>query len=176
MPAYNFKPQFIPLILSGSKFTTIRRIRHRRPTVAGDDLMLYTGMRTKSCSKIANAPCVETKPLIIYPFNNTIYFKDGMQEITGPALSDLMRADGLDENTFFRFFRLYKSHILDDFELIRWDPNQLKPYADRYYRCLGCGANLKGNQVEHEVFHKVISTDEEGVESVSSCGPVIEQK
>lgn len=129
MPAYNFKPQFIPLILSGSKFTTIRRIRIRRPTVADDDLMLYTGMRTKSCRKIANAPCVETKPLIIHPFNNAIYFKDGMEEIAGLALSKLMTADGLDENTFFRFFRLYKSQILDDFELIRWDPSLLKPHV-----------------------------------------------
>lgn len=53
MVAYSFKRQFGPPILAGTKGGTIRndRKRHARP---GEELQLYHGMRTKSCTLIAN--------------------------------------------------------------------------------------------------------------------------
>jgi hypothetical protein len=51
MVAYSFNRRFVPAIESGMKSQTIRahRRRHARP---GEQLQLYTGMRTKSCRLI----------------------------------------------------------------------------------------------------------------------------
>lgn len=54
MVAYNFKEQFAPAIKSGVKNQTIRRDGKRRHAVAGESLQLYTGMRTRKCSKIVS--------------------------------------------------------------------------------------------------------------------------
>jgi len=49
MPAYNFKNPFADLVEQGMKNQTIRPRRLSRPTVPGDVLYLYTGMRTRRC-------------------------------------------------------------------------------------------------------------------------------
>jgi uncharacterized protein YqfB (UPF0267 family) len=51
MVAYSFNKQFVDAIRSGRKHPTIRanRKRHARP---GEMLQLYTGMRTRTCTKI----------------------------------------------------------------------------------------------------------------------------
>ena len=56
MVAYSFKPSFVGPILSGEKHQTIRlpRKRHARP---GEQLQLYTGMRTRACRLIASPVC-----------------------------------------------------------------------------------------------------------------------
>lgn len=58
MVAFNFQPQFVPLILSGQKRQTIRATRRCDPGAA---MQLYTGMRTKECRKIADARCVDVR-------------------------------------------------------------------------------------------------------------------
>lgn len=57
MVAYSFKARFAAPILAGTKTQTIRadRRRHARP---GEELQLYTGMRTKQCKLIRVARCV----------------------------------------------------------------------------------------------------------------------
>lgn len=58
MVAYNFKPSFIEPIRAGTKRQTIRlpRARHAFP---GEHVQLFTGMRTKNCTKIIPDPvCV----------------------------------------------------------------------------------------------------------------------
>ncbi len=57
MPAYNFKKRFAEMVRVGDKTQTIRPKR-KRPTKEGDDLYLYTGMRTKQCRKLLEARCV----------------------------------------------------------------------------------------------------------------------
>ncbi len=64
MPAIGFRPQYVPLILSGEKDQTIRRQR-RRPILPGDRLYFYTGMRTPQCQAIGTAVCHETLQLWI---------------------------------------------------------------------------------------------------------------
>lgn len=54
MVAFNFMPQFAPLIASGVKCQTIRQTARAKP---GDLLQLYTGQRTKACRKL-----LETDP------------------------------------------------------------------------------------------------------------------
>ena len=44
MALYNFKRQFVPMVLSGEKTHTIRATR-ARATKVGETLYLYTGLR-----------------------------------------------------------------------------------------------------------------------------------
>lgn len=64
MVAYSFQKQFAEPILSGQKLQTIRapRKRHARP---GEMLQLYTGMRTRTCKKIAEKKCVAVIPVLL---------------------------------------------------------------------------------------------------------------
>ena len=58
MVAYNFQHQFAEAVESGRKRQTIRAPlkdgRHAKP---GDQLQLYTGMRSKACRKLRDAVC-----------------------------------------------------------------------------------------------------------------------
>lgn len=66
MAAYNFQQQFVQLIKSGQKCSTIRQRRKNgylpRP---GDVLRLYQGMRTKACALICEVVVVEVLPIVI---------------------------------------------------------------------------------------------------------------
>lgn len=141
MPAYNFQRQFVPLILSGEKPHTIRRKR-KRATVEGDQLSLYTGMRTKSCVLIASVPCTKIEPIRFYLDRSEmciwspeqpgdLYYSE-VEEIgsfrlmTADEVNALAHADGFEDvYDFFDFFKRYKSDYLDDFEIIHWDPKKL---------------------------------------------------
>jgi uncharacterized protein YqfB (UPF0267 family) len=62
--AYSFQQRFAPPILSGTKQQTIRadRKRHARP---GEEMQLYTGMRTKQCELICRTTCISVVPITI---------------------------------------------------------------------------------------------------------------
>jgi hypothetical protein len=62
--AYSFKKHFADPICAGTKAQTIRsdRARHARP---GEQVQLYTGMRTKNCRLIGRAECVAVNPIRI---------------------------------------------------------------------------------------------------------------
>lgn len=51
MPSLNFQKQFVPLIESGEKRQTIR-LKRKNPIKVGDNLYLFTGLRTKNCKNI----------------------------------------------------------------------------------------------------------------------------
>lgn len=65
MVAYSFKPRFAPLIVEGMKTQTIRapRQRHARP---GEDIQLFTGMRTAQCKRIATVRCTDVLAVEIW--------------------------------------------------------------------------------------------------------------
>ena len=128
MPAYSFQKQFVPMILDKSKTHTIRR-RRARPTKPGDMLMLYTGMRTKSCKLIAVTECVRIEPIeIVMKANNRkivspIYIDEkqfwktwNVQEVHQLAIGDGF----VNIPEFFKFFEQYKKELLEDFEIIHW--------------------------------------------------------
>ena len=119
MPAYNFQKQFMPMILSGRKPHTIRR-RRKHPTNVGDLLSLYTGMRTKSCVKIADVICVKVTPINFYPEHQILL--DG-QYMTTDEIEKLAQADGFDSvNMFFKFFEEHYTIPTFGFEIIEWNP------------------------------------------------------
>lgn len=64
MVAYSFQLRFVEPILLGIKHQTIRgdRKRHARP---GDQLQLFTGMRTRQCRRIGTATCASVRPIIL---------------------------------------------------------------------------------------------------------------
>lgn len=64
MVAYSFKAVFAPRILDGSKRQTVRADR-RLDARPGEQLQLYTGMRTKHCKLIARTICVAVLPIVI---------------------------------------------------------------------------------------------------------------
>lgn len=65
MVAYSFKPQFREPILAGTKRQTIRSDRKRHARV-GEQLQLYTGMRTRQCRLIGRAVCVDVLPVTLF--------------------------------------------------------------------------------------------------------------
>lgn len=95
MVAYSFKKQFSPPILAGTKAQTIRadRKRHARP---GEELQLYTGMRTKHCKLVARVPCVgvETVRLVFSRRGASELFRVADQLIPPAAMERFAQADG----------------------------------------------------------------------------------
>lgn len=57
MVAYSFQGRFADAVESGEKRQTIRARGKRRHAKPGDNLQLYTGMRTKACRKLRDAVC-----------------------------------------------------------------------------------------------------------------------
>lgn len=123
MPLYNFQQRFAPDVQHGRKRQTIRR-RRSRPTKQGETLYLYSGLRTAAAHKLGEARCVAVSPVLI---------SDGAVSVDGEALpreflDEFARADGFaGADEFFEFFR--KTYglspfkvILDDMELIEWEP------------------------------------------------------
>jgi len=119
MPAYNFQPQFVPMILDGSKYHTIRCRRKKRPTVVGDKLFLYTGMRTKKCRLIVETECKNILPVIVLRGTNVVL--DG-RELTDEEMWKLAKADGFDDPwKFFDFFDRYTfEERRNELEIIYW--------------------------------------------------------
>jgi len=64
MPALNFTAKNAPLVESGTKRQTIRRV-WKRPIVVSDDLYLYTGMRTKRCRFLNFVKCARVTPVLL---------------------------------------------------------------------------------------------------------------
>jgi hypothetical protein len=116
MPAYNFKAQFADAIRMGLKRQAIRKPR-KRPTVRGDCLKLYTGMRTRQCELLVSTYCLSVTPIKIY--------EDAI-EMYGARLSwmdtEIMaRDDGFESPAeFFESLRSRYEELPVEMELIRW--------------------------------------------------------
>ena len=92
MVAYSFQARFAEPILSGVKGGTIRsdRRRHTRP---GEEMQLYTGMRTKHCRLIARKQCLAVVPIELN-FSASQVLRNG-EVFWDPGILDaLARFDG----------------------------------------------------------------------------------
>lgn len=65
MVAYSFKARFAEPILAGTKGGTIRADR-RRHARQGEEMQLYTGMRTKQCRLIARKTCLDIEQIWLW--------------------------------------------------------------------------------------------------------------
>jgi hypothetical protein len=120
MVAYSFNARFIMPILARTKRQTIRaprkgRSRHAEP---GQDLQLYTAMRTKYCTLIGRAMCIGVVPVQLdFEINNLTV--DG--ELDGRR--DLFaRSDGFQDWAEMRLFWAKEHPGINVFDgaLIRW--------------------------------------------------------
>lgn len=125
MVAYNFKAQFADDVEALTKRQTIRPKR-KRPTKPGDNLQLYTGMRTKACRLLVEATCESVTPIII-GYNYVVTGKGAFGSKPGDEakLLELARADGFPAaKAFFEFFRqqygVTPDEPLYDMEIIKW--------------------------------------------------------
>jgi len=135
MVAYSFKKRFGAAILAGTKAQTIRaeragRSRHARPS---ELVQLYTGMRTRQCHRLGEAPCLSVEPIRIeLPRARRVpevlvFDAEGAlarQYLTGRALHNFARADGFaDFDELHAFWRAEHPGV-DTFHgvLIRWQP------------------------------------------------------
>ena len=73
MVAYSVKAHFAQPIIDETKGGTIRndRKRHARP---GEEIQIYTGMRTKHCRLVARKICLDVAPirLVLTPGNPSV--------------------------------------------------------------------------------------------------------
>jgi hypothetical protein len=122
MVAYSFKARFRAPILAGTKAQTIRapRARHARP---GEELQLYTGMRTKYCSLIGRSACLFVLPITIYIEKSRIEMP-GEAHRTGRSLDLFAQYDGFSDWLDMRSFWHEQHPGVQVFDgvLIRWEP------------------------------------------------------
>ncbi|MDO9443068.1 MAG: hypothetical protein Q7T73_19485 [Beijerinckiaceae bacterium] len=122
MVAYSFKKQFGPPILAGTKAQTIRadRKRHARP---GEELQLYTGMRTRQCRLIARVPCITVYPCRL-DFGLRMVFANDRWIRTDKDLDAFAVLDGFRSWDVMGAFWRAEHPDVSAFEgvLIRWTP------------------------------------------------------
>jgi len=140
MVAYSYQPMFVPPIERGLKTPpgprpkrqTIRARGKRRHARPGEELQLYTGMRTKHCRLIGRARCTSVRGIKI-AFRKTwrrdwvrIYGGGHKHEIIDrpDILNGFAQRDGFDDWCALRRFWAQKHKNVRDFEglLIEWEP------------------------------------------------------
>lgn len=132
MVAYSFKARFAAPILSGTKAQTIRadRKRHARP---GERVQLFTGMRTRGCRRLGDAPCLSVEAIRIElprarHVPEVLVFGPGGELashiLTARALANFARADGFADFDDLHAFWASEHPGVDTFHgvLIRWAP------------------------------------------------------
>jgi hypothetical protein len=135
MVAYSFKKRFGPLILAGTKAQTIRadRKRHARQ---GEQLQLYTGMRTRHCTLLGRPTCLSVMPvrLCFSERGATELFEVGGELLSPARMEAFAREDGFESvEDMARFW--WAEHPPEEgdriaFEgvLIRWQPLDAAPF------------------------------------------------
>lgn len=125
MVAYSFKRQFEIPIATGRKRQTIRadRKRHARP---GEELQLYSGMRTKSCRLLGRATCLSVEPVLLHlgrpAGGHRVLMPSLKHRAAGPWLDAFAQADGFDDWAGLEAFWAAQHPGIEHFEgvLIRW--------------------------------------------------------
>jgi hypothetical protein len=106
MVAYSFRGRFVDLIEAGFKRQTIRaeRKRHARP---GEQLQLYTAMRTRSCRLLGRARCSRVGAIRLDFAENRIETELTTRPFEGDELLQVFaRSDGfLDWEEMKQFWR-----------------------------------------------------------------------
>ena len=130
MVAYSFKKQFGPPILANTKTQTIRaerlgRSRHARP---GEQVQLYTGMRTRQCTKLGESPCIAVWPIELHLRDGIVFANRGWSR-TEEDPDAFARQDGFRDWSAMVAFWAAEHPGVEVFEgvLIRWQP--LAPIA-----------------------------------------------
>jgi uncharacterized protein YqfB (UPF0267 family) len=127
MVAYSFKARFREPILAGTKQQTIRapRKRHARP---GEEMQLFTGMRTKHCHLIAKVICKDVSMIRILVRKSEIeIMPSGETFRTAPELDTFARLDGFADWSEMLAFWIESHPAVPTFygTMLRWHPIKL---------------------------------------------------
>lgn len=121
MVAYSFKTRFVEPILAGTKRQTIRaqrtgRSRHAHP---GEELQLFTAMRTKQCRLIGRVACQDVSKIkLVFYGQDAVIMHD--TEITTPkALDVFARSDGFKDWDMLKAFWFHEHGTVDEFIGVR---------------------------------------------------------
>lgn len=122
MVAYSFKAWLRQPILDGTKGGTIRndRKRHARP---GEELQLYTGMRTRTCQLIARKICIACDPIRLNLARGRVSLP-ALDLVLACDLDTFARFDGFDDWTALCNFWRAEHDAIREFsgQNIRWLP------------------------------------------------------
>lgn len=136
MVAYSFRPRFVGPILAGSKRQTIRAGR-RRHAAPGEEVQLYTGMRTRHCKLIGRAKCIATYRIVIDLVRQSINAEEDPSRdwevgvplefpaiVAARTIDDFARLDGFEDWPDMRAFWRGEHPGVDEFIgwLITWGP------------------------------------------------------
>lgn len=131
MVAYNFKARFAPPIIAGTKTQTIRangRRRHARP---GEELQLYTGMRTRGCRLLARPLCTAALPVEIAL--DVLVLRVTVDGLPVYDLNTFARRDGFEDSADFQAFWEETHGLSEDTPflgtLIAWAGDAVRPEA-----------------------------------------------
>ena len=121
MGLYDFKPQFVPFILSGAKTHTIRAIR-KYPSKPGDTLYLYTGLRTKKAKLIRCVDCVKVEEISIIdalrPMGVVRVVTVDGEELDHTEREQLARRDGF--SSFHEMMKFWDGRVPFFGHIIHW--------------------------------------------------------
>ncbi|HEY1503198.1 MAG TPA: hypothetical protein VGF92_02800 [Stellaceae bacterium] len=126
MVAYSFQKQFAMPILDEIKGGTIRgaRKRHGRP---GEELQLYTGMRTRHCKLITRKQCLACAPIWLGLRADIINValdddsKGGIVIAQSRALDVFARFDGFGDWGEMKFFWLKDEDFAEPASFAGWN-------------------------------------------------------
>lgn len=105
MPAISFMRRFAPLVESGQKKQTIRKLSKRK-IKPGDTLQLYCCQRSSKGYKIGEAVCIQVTHFYMTEFEGDYFALLDGAEMRGSELDQLAKDDGFkDRNEFFKFFK-----------------------------------------------------------------------
>jgi len=107
MPSIGFQPRLVPSVMRGDKPGTVRQINNKRPVRSGDNLYIFTGMRTKKCKRHGIHYCQKVYPIKINWLTKTIWL-DGIELI--PIVRHWFATTDIQgsEQDFFDFFEKMK--------------------------------------------------------------------
>lgn len=122
MVAYSFMKSFADKVESGVKPHTIRDDNHNdRHAKVGNDLQLYTGMRTKNCRKLRDAKCVGVYPIDIICPHVFISVSGDWKPLTQWHIRELAILDGFESvEAFFDYFQERRDRVLIAWKEARW--------------------------------------------------------
>ena len=115
MPSLNFQKQFVQQIREGRKCQTIRSLR-KVLFKTGDLLYLYTGMRTKNCTKLGEAKASEVLPVLINKWRIEV---DG-KTLTHRECDEFAKEDGFEDWVKMKVWFLNNHGFPFSGQLIKW--------------------------------------------------------
>lgn len=119
MPSLNFQERFAALIESGQKCQTIRPVR-KNPIRAGNNLYLFTGLRTRNCNNIITP--------VSKPYNSRKTGKHSEYVICKSVGKIEITEEDYKPDTCLRYNDIYELALADGFECITDFINFLKKH------------------------------------------------